>query len=305
MVNNMDKLLEKLKKLDIGKILTDVSLKNYTTYKVGGICKIMVFPKNIDSLVILIKKLKEEKIKFMVLGKGSNTLFSDKVYDGIIIKLDELNHIDIHDTRIVAGAGANMMKVCREAIRASLAGLEFAAGIPGSVGGCIYMNAGAYNSDMGYVVSRVKVLTPKMTVITMVNRELDFHYRSSFFQKHKDYIVLEATFNLKKGKRELLEEVVNDRKRRRMETQPLEYPSAGSVFRNPPDMYSGKLIEDLGYKGLCKGGAKVSEKHANFIINYDNATASDIKELIDFIKEEIKDKYNVDLHVEQEFINWE
>ena len=301
----MDKLLEKLKKLDIGKILTDVSLKNYTTYKVGGICKIMVFPKNIDSLVILIKKLKEEKIKFMVLGKGSNTLFSDKVYEGIIIKLDELNHIDIHDTRIVAGAGANMMKVCREAIRASLAGLEFAAGIPGSVGGCIYMNAGAYNSDMGYVVSRVKVLTPKMTVITMVNRELDFHYRSSFFQKHKDYIVLEATFNLKKGKRELLEEVVNDRKRRRMETQPLEYPSAGSVFRNPPDMYSGKLIEDLGYKGLCKGGAKVSEKHANFIINYDNATASDIKELIDFIKEEVKDKYNVDLHVEQEFINWE
>ena len=301
----MDKLLEKLKKLDIGKILTDVSLKNYTTYKVGGICKIMVFPKNIDSLVILIKKLKEERIKFMVLGKGSNTLFSDKVYEGIIIKLDELNHIDIHDTRIVAGAGANMMKVCREAIRASLAGLEFAAGIPGSVGGCIYMNAGAYNSDMGYVVSRVKVLTPKMTVITMVNRELDFHYRSSFFQKHKDYIVLEATFNLKKGKRELLEEVVNDRKRRRMETQPLEYPSAGSVFRNPPDMYSGKLIEDLGYKGLCKGGAKVSEKHANFIINYDNATASDIKELIDFIKEEVKDKYNVDLHVEQEFINWE
>lgn len=301
----MDKLLEKLKKLDIGKILTDVSLKNYTTYKVGGICKIMVFPKNIDSLVLLIKKLKEDKVKFMVLGKGSNTLFSDKEYNGVIIKLDELNHIDIHENRIVAGAGANMMKVCREAIRHELAGLEFAAGIPGSVGGCIYMNAGAYNSDMGYVTSRVKVLTPKMNVITMVNRELDFHYRSSFFQNHKDYIVLEATFNLKKGKRELLEEVVADRKRRRMESQPLEYPSAGSVFRNPPDMFSGKLIEDLGYKGLCKGGAKVSEKHANFIINYNNATASDIKELIDFIKEEVKDKYNVDLHVEQEFINWE
>ena len=305
MVNNMNKLIEELKKLDIGKILTDVSMKNYTTYKVGGICKIMVFPKNIDALVTLIKKLKDEKVKFMILGKGSNTLFSDKEYNGVIIKLDELNHIDIHDTRIVAGAGANMMKVCREAIRHELAGLEFASGIPGSVGGCIYMNAGAYNSDMGYVVSRVKVLTPKMTVITMVNRELNFHYRSSFFQKHKDYIVLEATFNLKKGKRELLEEVVNDRKRRRLESQPLEYPSAGSVFRNPPNMFSGKLIEDLGYKGLCKGGAKVSDKHANFIINYNNATASDIKELIDFIREEVKDKYGVDLHVEQEFINWE
>lgn len=301
----MDKILEELKKMNIGKIITDVSLKNYTTYKVGGVCKIMVFPKNIDSLVLLIKKLRDKKIKFMVLGKGSNTLFSDKEYNGVIIKLDELNHIDIHDNRIVAGAGANMMKVVREAIRASLAGLEFAAGIPGSVGGCVYMNAGAYNSDMGYVVSRVKVLTPKMNVITMVNRELDYHYRSSFFQKHKDYIVLEATFNLKKGNRELLEEVVNDRKKRRLESQPLEYPSAGSVFRNPPDMFSGKLIEDLGYKGLCKGGAKVSEKHANFIINYDNATASDIKELIDFIKEEVKDKYGVELHVEQEFINWE
>ena len=305
MVNDMKEILEELKTLDIGKILTDVPLKNYTTYKVGGNCKIMVFPKNIDCLVILIKKLKQNNIKFMVLGKGSNVLFSDNEYNGVIIKLDELNHINIHENRIIAGAGALMMKVCREAIRHELAGIEFASGIPGSVGGCIYMNAGAYNSDMGHVVSRVKVLTPKMNVITMVNRELDFHYRSSFFQKHKDYIVLEATFNLQKGNRELLEEVVNDRKKRRLESQPLEYPSAGSVFRNPPNMFSGKLIEDLGYKGLIKGGAKVSEKHANFIVNYDNAKASDIKELIDFIKEEVKDKYDVDLHVEQEFINWE
>ena len=301
----MNKLLDEIKKMDIGKILTDVSLKNYTTYKVGGICKIMVFPKNIECLITLIEKLKKDNIKFMVLGRGSNTLFSDKEYNGVIIKLDELNHISVHENRIVAEAGANMMKVVREAIRHELAGLEFAAGIPGSIGGCIYMNAGAYNSDMGYVVSRVKVLTPKMTVITMVNRELDFHYRSSFFQKHKDYIVLEATFNLKKGNRLLLEEVVNDRKKRRVESQPLEFPSAGSVFRNPPDMFSGKLIEDLGYKGLTKGGAMVSKKHANFIINYNNATASDIKELIDFIRDEVKDKYGVDLHVEQEFINWE
>ena len=198
-----------------------------------------------------------------------------------------------------------MIKVAREAIKHGLAGLEFASGIPGTIGGCIYMNAGAYNSDQGYVVSRVKVLTPKMTVITMVNRELDFHYRTSFFKKHKDYIVLEATYNLKKGNKELLEEVVKDRLKRRLESQPLEYPSAGSVFRNPKDMYSGKLIEDLGYKGLIKGGAKVSDKHANFVINYNNAKASDIKELIDFLKDEVKDKYGVDLVVEQEFINWE
>ena len=305
MVNNMKELIDEIKKLDLGKVLTDVKMKDYTTYKVGGNCKAMVFPKDVESLIDLIKMLKDKNIKFMILGAGSNVLFSDKEYDGVIIRLSELNYIRVKDNHITAGAGAMIMKVSREAIKHELAGLEFASGIPGTVGGCVYMNAGAYNSDMGYVVSRVKVLTPKMTVITMVNRELDFHYRTSFFKKHKDYIVLEATFNLQKGDRVLLEEVVADRKKRRLESQPLEYPSAGSVFRNPPDMFSGKLIEDLGYKGLSKGGAKISEKHANFIINYDNAKAKDIKELIDFIKEEVKEKYGVELHVEQEFINWE
>ena len=303
MVNNME-LIEELKKLNLGKILTDVSLKNYTTYKVGGTAKILIYPKNVDALVTLIKKLKTTNTKFMVLGNGSNVLFSDKVYDGVIIKLDELNNIEVHNNLIVAGAGASLMKVAREAIRHGLAGLEFATGIPGSIGGAVYMNAGAYNSDMGYVVSRIKVLTPKITVITMVNRELDFHYRTSFLKKHKDYICLEATFTLQKGNKELMEEVVADRKKRRLESQPLEYPSAGSVFRNPTGMYSGKLIEDLGFKGLTKGGAKISEKHANFIVNYDNAKATDIKELIEFIQEAVKDKYNVDLHAEQEFINW-
>lgn len=298
-------LVDELKKLNVGKVLTDVSLKNYTTYKVGGIAKIMVYPKNIDCLVELIRKLKSTKTKYMVLGNGSNVLFSDNVYDGVIIKLDELNNIEVRQNRVIAGAGASLMKVAREAIRHSLTGLEFATGIPGSIGGAVYMNAGAYNSDMGYVVSRIKVLTPKMTVITMVNRELDFHYRTSFLQKHKGYICLEATFTLKKGNRDIMEEIVNDRKKRRLESQPLEYPSAGSVFRNPPGMFSGKLIEDLGYKGLTKGGAKISEKHANFIINYNNAKAKDIKELIEFIEDAVKDKYNIDLHVEQEFINWE
>ncbi len=301
----MDKLIDELKEMNLGKLLVNVPLKEHTTYKVGGNAKAMIYPKDIDSLVSLINKLKNNKVKYMILGNGSNVLFSDNEYDGVIIKLDELNKIEIHDNRIVAGAGVMMMKVCREAIRHELAGLEFASGIPGTVGGCIYMNAGAYNSDMGYVVSRVRVLTPKMTVITMVNRELDFHYRTSFFKKHKDYIVLEATFNLKKGNRMLLEEVVADRKKRRLESQPLEYPSAGSVFRNPPGDFSGRLIEELGYKGLEMGGAKVSDKHANFIINYNHATAKDIKELIEFIHDEVLKKYNIDLHAEQEFINWE
>ena len=295
---------EDLKKLNIGKILLNESLKNHTTYKVGGICKYMVYPKDIECLVKLIKFLKNKKIKYMVLGMGSNVLFSDEIYDGVIIKLDLFNKITVKNTRIIAGCGASIMKVSREAIKNSLAGLEFASGIPGSVGGCVYMNAGAYKSDMGYVVSRIKVLTPKNTVITMVNKELDFHYRTSFLKKHKDYICLEATFQLAKGNKELLEEIVKDRKERRILSQPLEYPSAGSVFRNPEGLFSGKLIEDLGYKGLVKGGAKVSEKHANFIINYNNAKASDIKDLITFLQEEVKNKYNIELKCEQELINW-
>lgn len=301
----MTDLIKEIKKMNIGKVITDVPLKEHTTYKVGGIAKAFVYPKDIESLVILIKKLKKTSTKFMVLGNGSNVLFSDDIYDGIIIKLDELNHIEFNNNKVVAGAGASLMKVCFQSFRRGLTGLEFAAGIPGSIGGAVYMNAGAYKSDMGYVVSKVKVLTPKMTVITMVNRELDFHYRTSFFKKHKDYICLEATIVLKNGKKEEIDKVVQDRKQRRLESQPLEYPSAGSVFRNPTDMFAGKLIEDLGYKGLVKGGAKVSEKHANFIVNHNNAKASDIKELIEFIQDAVKDKYNIDLLVEQEFINWE
>ena len=157
MVIKMTELIEELKKLNIGKIITDVSLKNYTTYKIGGTARVMVFPKNTESLVVLINKLKALKIKYMVLGNGSNVLFSDDIYDGVIIKLDELKQIEFKQDRVVVGAGASLMKVAYQSFRRGLTGLEFAAGIPGSIGGAIYMNAGAYKSDMGYNVSRVKV----------------------------------------------------------------------------------------------------------------------------------------------------
>lgn len=305
MVNKMKDLIKELKKMDLGRIITDVPLNEYTTYKIGGIARAIIYPKDIDSLVTLMKKLKANGIKHMVLGNGSNVLFSDDVYEGVIIKLDELNHIEFKGNKVICGAGASLMKVAYQSIRRGLSGLEFATGIPGTIGGAVYMNAGAYKSDMGYVVSKVKVLTPKMTVITMVNHELDFHYRTSFLKQNKDYICLEATIQLKPGDKEEIDRLVMDRKKRRLESQPLEYPSAGSVFRNPTDMFAGKLIEDLGYKGLSKGGAMISEKHANFIINYNHAKATDVKELIDFIKQAVKEKYNIDLICEQEFINWE
>lgn len=301
----MTELINELKKMNLGKMVLNASLKEYTTYKIGGTARVIVYPKNIDALIALIKKLKATNTKFMVLGNGSNVLFSDDIYEGVIIKLDEFNKIEFIGNKVVAGSGAPLMKVAAQSIRRGLTGLEFAAGIPGSIGGAVYMNAGAYKSDMGYVVSKIKVLTPKMTVITMVNRELDFHYRTSFLKKNKGYICLEATIQLQKGDKEVIEQVVADRKKRRLESQPLEYPSAGSVFRNPPEMFAGKLIEDLGYKGLIKGGAKISEKHANFIVNFNKAKAKDVKELIEFIKQVVKEEYNVDLVVEQEFINWE
>lgn len=301
----MIKFINELKKLNLGKMILNASLRDYTTYKIGGIAKVIIYPRDIDCLITLLKKLKSNHIQYMVLGNGSNVLFSDNTYEGVIIKLDEFNQIEFKENKVVVGAGASLMKVAYQSVRRGFTGLEFATGIPGSIGGAVYMNAGAYKSDMGYVVNKVKVLTPKMTVITMVNRELDFHYRTSFFKKNKDYICLEATIQLKKGEKEEIEKLVEDRKKRRLESQPLEYPSAGSVFRNPTDMFAGKLIEDLGYKGLVKGGAMVSEKHANFIINYDHAKARDIRELIEFLRQVVKENYNVELVVEQEFINWE
>lgn len=294
-----------IKKKDIGKVLTNVYLKNFTTYKVGGMSKLVVYPKNTEKLIELIKYLRENKIRYLVLGCGSNVVFSDKVFDGVIIKLDEFKKIEFNEKKVTAGAGVSLITLAILTANRGLTGLEFASGIPGSVGGGIYMNAGAYKSDMGYIVTKVKVLTPDLKVITMVNREMDFHYRTSFLQKHRDYICLEATFKLESGNKEEILNLIRERKLRRQESQPLEYPSAGSVFRNPEGDFAGRLIEDAGFKGLIKGGAKVSDKHANFIINYKDAKAKDIKDLICFIHDQIKEKYNIDLKVEQEFVNWE
>lgn len=301
----MQEIINYINENNIGKYLENESLSKYTTYKVGGVARVIVYPKNREKLVLLIKKLRSSNIKHMILGNGSNTLFSDKEYNGVIIKLDAFDKVTYFRDIVKAEAGVNLIKLSYQTIKRGLAGLEFATGIPGTVGGAIFMNAGAYKSDMGYITKSVEVLTPKLEIITMTNRELDFHYRTSFLQKHKDYICLEATFQLRKSDKDLLEEIVDDRKKRRLESQPLEYPSAGSVFRNPENNFAGKLIEDLGYKGYTVGGAKVSEKHANFVVNHDNAKAEDIKEIIEHLQKEVKKNYDIDLKCEQEFVNWE
>ena len=301
----MQEMVEYIEKNNIGKYLENESVSKHTTYRVGGKAKLFVYPKSREKLILLIKKLKSDNIKYKVLGNGSNTLFSDNEYDGVIIKLDAFNTIKYFRTTVKAEAGVSLIRLSNQTVKRGLAGLEFATGIPGTVGGAIFMNAGAYKSDMGYVTKSIQVLTPNLEIITMTNKELNFHYRTSFLQKHTDYICLEATFQLRKNDKDLLQEIVDDRRKRRIESQPLDYPSAGSVFRNPENQFAGKLIEDLGLKGHTIGGAKISEKHANFIINYNNASGKDIKELIELVKKEVKEKYNIDLKCEQEMVNWE
>lgn len=302
----MDRALENLKELNVGEIEENVSLKKYTTYNSGGIARCVVYPNSSNNLIKLITFLKENNIKFKILGNGSNLLFSDKNYDGVLIKLSKFNNIKfLSNNKIRVGAGYSLVKLCNQVAKRGLSGLEFASGIPGTVGGAVYMNAGAYKSDMGYIVSLVKVLTPDFKIINFVNKEMNFHYRSSFLQENPGYICLEVVLKLKKGKREVIEEVMRERKERRLETQPLEYPSAGSVFRNPPDNYAGKLIEDAGLKGKTKGGAMVSDKHANFIVNYKDASSEDIRYLIDLCHDEVLKKFDIDMKIEQEFVNWE
>ncbi len=293
-------LIKNLKSLKCGKV-EEVLLKNHTTYRVGG-KSIMISPSDTKKLIKVINYLKDNNVNFKVLGNGSNVIFKSNGYNGVIIKLNEFKNLKINNTIITVGAGYNLMRLATKTCNLGLAGLDFATGIPGTIGGAVYMNAGAYKSDMGYVVKSIKVLTPNLEIKTMYNRELDFHYRSSFLQKNKGYICLEATIQLRKGDRALILDIINDRKKRRLESQPLEYPSAGSVFRNPEGDYAGRLIEEIGYKGKSVGGAKVSEKHANFIINAGNATGEDIEKLINEIKEKVKEKYNIELKCEQEIV---
>lgn len=290
-----------MNKLKIGKIYKDVPLKNLTSYKLNGIASTVVIPSNIAELKECLKYIKKNNLKYKIIGGGSNLIFEND-YDGILIKLEKFDDLKIKETEVVVGAGYSMQKLALKTCKLGLTGLEFATGLPGTVGGACANNSGAYNSDMGYVVKKLTVLTPDIEIKTMLNKELDYHYRTSFFEKNQGYVILEATIVLQKGSKEEIMDIVEDRKRRRMESQPLEYPSAGSVFRNPVGNYAGKLIEDIGYKGKNIGGASVSTKHANFIINSGNATGKDVITLINEIKKEVKEKYDIELILEQEIV---
>lgn len=279
----------------------DISLKKYNTYRLDVKCGYLIYPGTVEELTNLLKYLKENNINYFILGGGSNIILAKPYFD-VVIKLDKLNNIEIKDNIVTAEAGVSLIYLSNLCMNNNLNGLAFAGGIPGMVGASTAMNAGAYKEDMASIVKEVKVVTPELEVIRLTNKDLNYSYRNSFLKEHKDYICTEVTLEMSYLDKDKIKETMTSRKKRRIDTQPLDKPSAGSVFRNPEGLSAGKLIEDAGLKGYKIGGAKISTKHANFIVNTGDATYEDILELIDYTKKKIKEIYNIDLILEQEII---
>lgn len=291
-----------IKNLDI-EFYEEISLKKYNTYRLDTIVKYLVFPDNKDKLRELLKFLTTNNVKYVVLGNGSNVIFANDYYDGVVILLHKFNKLQVDNNMVLVEAGYSLSKLALEVSKKGLSDLEFAASIPGFVGASVAMNAGAYNSSMEDVVVSVLALDPEFNFVELNKEELDFSYRSSLFKKQKGYIIISVLMKLNFGNSDELLETINLRRVKRLESQPLEMPSAGSVFRNPDGFYAGELIEKCGLKGYKIGGASISLKHANFIVNDGNAKGSDIVSLINKIKEDVKVKFGVELLEEQIIID--
>ncbi|WP_027089994.1 UDP-N-acetylmuramate dehydrogenase [Thomasclavelia saccharogumia] len=295
-----------LTSLDVGKIIEDEPLYKHTTYKVGGPARIYLAVKDIESLVKTIKYCRKHRIKYMIIGRGSNLLFSDKEYEGIIISLNEnFNKVKINGSIIKAQAGVSMISLAYQAAKIGLSGFEFMGGIPGSIGGGIFMNAGAYKYDIASVVKSVTLLNEKSEVVTYNKEQMKFSYRHSICQDNHKLIILEAEFELTAKDPNEIKAVLDKRKERRMTTQPWNMPSAGSVFRNPENKAAWQYIDECGLRGYEIGGAQVSPKHSNFIVNNGYASAKDIYDLIMLVQQKVHEKFNVELKREVGLINWE
>lgn len=281
----------------------NASLKRYNTYRLDTKCQYLIFPKTKEELRELLRFLIEQNYKYLVLGNGSNVILKKDYFDGVIILLNKLNKIKIEGEVIEVDAGYSLQKLSLEASEKGLSGLEFSSGIPGCVGASIAMNAGAYKSSLSEVVETVDVINSNFEFVTMRKEDLDFRYRSSIFKEEKNYVIVSAVLKLHRGDAKEILEKISKRRVKRIETQPLDMPSAGSVFRNPENLHAGELIEKCGLKGYRIGGAEVSVKHANFIVNTGAATGEEIVKLIEFVKEKVKEQFDVDLILEQIIID--
>ena len=285
-------------------IKIDENLSSYVNFRVGGPADILLIPESKEQIKKSICICKENNIPVYVIGNGSNILVRDGGFRGVVISLKGVHNVTVNDERIEAECGAMLKEVSDKAMENSLTGFEFACGIPGTIGGAVFMNAGAYDGEIAHVIESAEVLDENCNVLKLTNDELDFGYRSSLVMK-KGYTVLSAVFKLQKGKVKTIKDLVNDLTHKRESKQPLEYPSAGSTFKRPTGYFAGKLIQDAGLKGYSIGGAAVSEKHSGFVINKRNATAKDITDLIEHIQDEVKKQFGVDLHPEVRIIGEE
>jgi len=281
---------------------TDASFKDITTIKIGGKIEYLVYPYDLQQLLLILRYLNEKKLNYHVLGRGSNLVCGDETYEGCIIRLDHLDEYNFEDNYVYAQAGVPVMRLAKVLASQSLSGLEFASGIPGSIGGLVYMNAGAYKKCMADIVISVDVLIDN-EIKTLSLEECEYSYRTSIFQKHPELIILAAKLKVEDGKREDILKLMEDRLIRRKETQPLEMPSAGSCYRNPEGDFAWRLIDGVGLRGYRYNGIQISEKHPNFIVNVGEATYTDFMVVNKTIVDRVKNTYGVELLREVELFN--
>ncbi|TDL35121.1 UDP-N-acetylmuramate dehydrogenase [Jeotgalibacillus sp. S-D1] len=299
----MEKFINELREAEIGNVSVDEKLVNHTTMKVGGPAEVFVEPSSIEKLQKLMKLINKHNLEWRAIGRGSNLLVSDEGISGVVIKLGKgLDNLTIEGTTIRAGGGYSIIVLATKMAREGLHGLQFSSGIPGSVGGSVYMNAGAHGSDISKVLTRAHILFPDGTTEWLSNEEMKFSYRTSVLQNERPGIVLEAEFELTAGEPADIKADMKKYKDYRRETQPWNNPCSGSIFRNPLPKYAGQLIQDAGLKGYQIGGAQVSELHGNFIVNAGGATSEDVQNLIKHIKKTISDQYGITIETEVEWI---
>lgn len=288
MPEKLNLLVEKAKELGC-EVLENEPMSAHTTFKIGGPCKAMIVPNSAESCGKLVKTASENGVRFTVVGNGSNLLCDDKGYDSAIFHIGKsMQQIKlVGENMIYAEAGASLAKLCLFACENELTGLEFAYGIPGTVGGAVYMNAGAYGGEIKDVIVSAEAVDKNGNKVTFENADMKLSYRKSAFQ-NDEYIITSALFKLEKGDRNAISAKMSELMARRKEKQPLEYPNAGSTFKRPEGQFAGKLIQDCGLRGFTVGGAQVSEKHCGFVINKNEATFSDVVSLIEQVQEKVR-----------------
>lgn len=287
--------------LDSEDILLDEPMKNHTSFRVGGKCDILLTPKKCDQIIKIIDNCKEKEIPYYIIGNGSNIIVKDGGIRGVVIKTSKLNNIKIQGDLVIAEGGALLSSVSKKAADSSLTGLEFGSGIPGSIGGAVAMNAGAYNGEISQIIESAIVLDNDGKEKELSKEELELGYRNSAILKY-GYTVLKVKLKLHTGDKEKIFNRISELASRRKEKQPLEYPSAGSTFKRPEGNFAGKLIEESNLKGVSVGGAQVSCKHAGFVINKGGATAKDILDLIELIQQRVKENSGIELKTEVRII---